>query len=61
MTIKWNFGPAAERARFNLKGKIFNLKLKKKNKKKNKSSSSQAGGPAPKESGFKHSLTGCKL
>jgi len=28
MTIKWNFGPAAERARFNLKGKTFNLKLK---------------------------------
>ena len=34
MGIIWNFGLAAERARFNLKGKTFNLKLKKKNKKK---------------------------
>jgi len=34
MGIIWNFGPAAERARFNLNGKTFNLKLKKKNKKK---------------------------
>tara|TARA_R110001599_G_C11998441_1_gene636802 strand:+ start:264 stop:419 length:156 start_codon:yes stop_codon:yes gene_type:complete len=39
MTIKWNFGPAAERARFNLKGKTFNLKLKKKNKKKQRAPS----------------------
>ena len=42
-TIKWNTGSAAER---------FRLKNKK-NKKKNKAASSQAGGPAPKESGFK--------
>jgi hypothetical protein len=39
MSIIWNFGPAAERARFNLKGKIFNLKLKKKNKKKQEAAS----------------------
>jgi len=32
MSIIWNFGPAAERAR-------FNLKLKKKNKKKRKAPS----------------------
>ena len=44
MTIKWNFGPAAERARFNLKGKTFNLKLKKKNSgpARNRSSRPQA-------------------
>jgi len=42
-TVKWNTGSAARR---------FRLKNKKKQK-KNKSASSQAGGPAPKESGFK--------
>ena len=41
MGIIWNFGPAAERARFNLNGKTFNLKLKKKNKKKQEAPSSK--------------------
>ena len=54
-TIKWNTGSAAERFR-NTRKKI------QENRKRNKSSSSQAGGPAPKESGFKPaSLTGSKL
>jgi len=56
MTITWNTGLAAERARHNLKLK------NKKNKKRNKGSSSQAGGPAHKEPGSKpSSLTGPKL
>ena len=46
MTIKWNFGLAAERARFNLKGKTFNLKLKKKNKKKREATSPKPQAPS---------------
>jgi len=45
-TIKWNTGSAAARFRSTRK-KI------QENRKKNKAASSQAGGPAPKESGFK--------
>ena len=48
-TVKWNTGSAATRFRL-------------KNKKKNKAASSQAGGPAPKGSGFKQlRLTSDKL
>ena len=61
-TIKWNTGSAA--ARFRLKNKKIKLKklvlkLNKENaapdgwKPGDKVPSSQAGGPAPKESGFK--------
>ena len=46
MSIIWNFGPTAERARFNLKGKIFNLKLKKKNKKKQEAASLKPQAPS---------------
>tara|TARA_R110002020_G_scaffold356159_1_gene568760 strand:+ start:154 stop:372 length:219 start_codon:yes stop_codon:yes gene_type:complete len=69
-TIKWNTGTAAQR--FRLKNKKIKLKklVRKLNKEnappdgwrsRDKVSSSQAGGPAHKEPGFKHSLTGCKL
>jgi len=54
-TIKWNTGSAAKRFR-NTRKKI------QENRKRNKGSSSQAGGPTPKESGFKpSSLTSAKL
>jgi len=46
-TIKWNTDSAAVQRFRNTRKKI------EENRKKNKSSSSQAGGPAPKESGFK--------
>jgi len=46
MSIIWNFGPAAERARFNLNGKTFNLKLKKKNKKKQEAASRKPQAPS---------------
>jgi len=46
MGIIWNFGPAAERARFNLNGKTFNLKLKKKNKKKQEAASLKPQAPS---------------
>jgi len=39
MSIVWNFGPAAERAR-------FNLKLKKKNKKKQEAASLKPQAPS---------------
>ena len=39
MSIIWNFGPAAERAR-------FNLKLKKKNKKKQEAASLKPQAPS---------------
>jgi hypothetical protein len=39
MSIIWNFGPAAERAR-------FNLKLKKKNKKKQEAASLKLQAPS---------------
>jgi len=39
MSIIWNFGPAAERAR-------FNLKLKKKNKKKQEAASHKPQAPS---------------
>jgi len=45
MSIIWNFGPAAERARFNLNGKTFNLKLKK-NKKKQEAASLKPQAPS---------------
>jgi len=76
MTITWNTGPAAMRARHNLKlKKNKKIKLKKLVLKLNKEnappggwslrdkvSSSRRGGPAHKESGCKpSSLTGCKL
>ena len=74
--ITWNTGPAAMRARHNLKlKKNKKIKLKKLVLKLNKEnappggwsprdkvSSSRRGGPAHKESGFKpSSLTGYKL
>jgi hypothetical protein len=62
-TIKWNTGSAATRFRLKNKKKIKLKKLVHKLNKENappdgwrpedKVSSSQAGGPAPKESGFK--------
>ena len=53
MTIKWNTGSAARRAQYKKAIDEEDWFTIEKIQKKNKSSSSQAGGPAPKESGFK--------